>query len=186
MKNISEILSLDELMTDLQARGFPMASPIDLEKIAEIYGITIDDAPRFDSKNFLGKVDGNTIWVNPKDANEYMPLRRHVIAHELAHIVLHKPVSGSPMYFQDSYDDIRSGGTSVAENEANAFAAALLIPENSLVTLIQEEAPKRKETGTQSAIFKMIALEFDVPVSLAIRRVVDLAKARQEREILKS
>ena len=72
MKNISEILTIDELRLDLHTKGFDLnASPVDVEAIAAIYGIEIDDAPRIECSDKLGSVDGLKIWVNPIDANEY-------------------------------------------------------------------------------------------------------------------
>jgi hypothetical protein len=78
------------------------------------------------------------IWVNAKDAREWPPRRRFTIAHELGHWVLHRDLGEVMCRAIDSPGESRTGGQLVdsegrailarPEAEANAFAAALLLP----------------------------------------------------------
>lgn len=73
------------------------------------------------------------IWVNADEAVQWPPRRRFTIAHELGHHVLHR--AGQQALFcrkgvVDSDDKPATNRPSipVTEQEANAFAAALLMP----------------------------------------------------------
>ena len=177
MKSILEIKSFSEFSEDITSRNFDLNStPVDVESIATIYGLTIDDRPRFDLADKMGEVNGQTIWVNPKDANEYTALRRHIIAHELGHIVLHKPQEGQCLYFQDSYESIRGPRFEMdpKEESCNEFAAELLIPLDRLMNLLREFT--RTKDAHPTSLFRKISEMFDVPISLAERRLISLSK----------
>lgn len=73
------------------------------------------------------------IWVNGAEAREWPPRRRFTIGHELGHWVLHR--TGQESLFcrqgtvapEDEVADTRPP-LPVTEEEANTFAAALLMP----------------------------------------------------------
>ncbi len=73
------------------------------------------------------------IWVNAAEAREWPPRRRFTIGHELGHWVMHR--TGQQALFcrrgtvapEDEVADTRPP-LPVTEEEANAFAAALLMP----------------------------------------------------------
>jgi Zn-dependent peptidase ImmA (M78 family) len=69
------------------------------------------------------------IWVNATEAREWPPRRRFTIGHELGHWVLHR--AGQTALFC-RHGVIESETTKpappVPEDEANRFAAALLMP----------------------------------------------------------
>ncbi len=88
--------------------------------------------------------DRGEIWVNAEEAREWPGRRRFTIGHELGHWVLHRPVpepqhaAGQESVFcrrgavcEDCDRDALAtahSGIPVAEQEANVFAAALLMP----------------------------------------------------------
>ncbi len=174
MKNISEIHTLAELVDDLKTSHHSIyasgLAPVNVEKIAALYGIAVEDDFRPDFNEQSGMVKGLSIWVNPKDANEYTALRRHIVAHELGHIVLHKRNDGKPQFFQDSNKSIRGDSLSSdpGEEESNEFAAELLIPSHGIELLLESLDADTKPID----LFKRIAEVFDVPMSLVRRRVV--------------
>jgi hypothetical protein len=72
------------------------------------------------------------IWVNAAEAREWPPRRRFTIGHELGHWCLHR-VEGAVWCRAQAVDpasaDSEEGaGRSPKEDEANEFAAALLMP----------------------------------------------------------
>lgn len=71
------------------------------------------------------------IWVNAQEAREWPPRRRFTIAHELGHWQLHRH-GGQGVYCRASVVDVEEpdGSPTLAEpeEEANEFAAALLMP----------------------------------------------------------
>lgn len=171
MKHINDIRTYEALAVDLKASGFDLdQAPVKVEEIAKIYGITIDDSYRVEQSNEIASVQGLNIWINPEDANEYTSLRRHIVAHELGHIILHKPENGSPLNFQDSYEALRgkNGTFDPKEEECNVFASELLIPLSPLIDLIIKESIS---LDTIDKITNRVAEVFDVPCSLVMRRL---------------
>ena len=73
------------------------------------------------------------IWVNADEAVQWPPRRRFTIAHELGHHVLHRTGQQSLFCRKAVVDPDEQPATTrppipVTEQEANAFAAALLMP----------------------------------------------------------
>lgn len=73
------------------------------------------------------------IWVNADEAVQWPPRRRFTIAHELGHHVLHRTGQQSLFCRKAVVDPEEKPATTrppipVTEQEANAFAAALLMP----------------------------------------------------------
>jgi hypothetical protein len=74
--------------------------------------------------------DRGEIWVNAHEAQEWPPRRRFTIAHELGHWQLHRH-DGGGVYCRSSAvepDEKAAAGIAEPEEEANAFAAAVLMP----------------------------------------------------------
>jgi len=65
------------------------------------------------------------IWVNAEEAREWPPRRRFTIGHELGHCVLHQDGQRSLFCRHGSVD---ADASAAIEQEANHFAAALLMP----------------------------------------------------------
>jgi hypothetical protein len=71
------------------------------------------------------------IWVNAEEAREWPPRRRFTVAHELGHCVLHEDGQRSLFCRHASVDprtDAEADAAAQIEEEANFFAAALLMP----------------------------------------------------------
>ena len=87
-------------------------------------------------------VDYGEIWVDAAEADQWDTRRRFTVGHEVGHYLIHR--DGRPQIFCRTADIIedeeppRTGPTPkpVPELEADAFAAALLMPEH----LIREQA----------------------------------------------
>lgn len=119
---------------------FSQVLPIDIERIVREYSIDIQKRPIEDgvSGMLVIKNDKAVIGVN---ANNHENRQRFTIAHELGHYLLHRDSSN---IFVDSHaifyrDDKREEGVYLQEIEANIFAAAILMPENILRSLIDKE-----------------------------------------------
>lgn len=69
------------------------------------------------------------IWVNAAEATEWPPRRRFTIGHELGHWCLHRSKQESLFCRSVTVDTEKPKAyVPVTEEEANAFAAALLMP----------------------------------------------------------
>jgi len=122
--------------------------PIPVEEIADThFGLHVRDVAPAEMRNAPGcpligpdeTLSGlllpslGEIWVNADEAAQWPPRRRFTIAHELGHHVLHRTGQQSLFCRKAVVDpDDKPANTRppipVTEQEANAFAAALLMP----------------------------------------------------------
>lgn len=124
-------------------------------KIAESLGIRL--RYRNDYDRLLGmyaNVEGiGYVFLNAKLDG---PLKRMVMAHELAHHVLHREMSAARPFHDLALFD----GVDKLEYEANSFAAALLIDEKALVDcakngLTDLEIARDLNVGLDLVLFKL-------------------------------
>lgn len=118
--------------------------PVPIEDIADSYvGLLVRDvddlstapgAPALGAGQALSGLllpDRAEIWVNAQEAEEWPPRRRFTIAHELGHWQLHRH-DDEGVYCRasalDTDDSAAAAASGLPEEEANAFAAALLMP----------------------------------------------------------
>ncbi len=102
--------------------------PIDPAKIARNLGITVNFAIfNNESNNISGfySAKENAIYVNK---NEYPRRMTFTIAHELGHALLHKAWAESNDYKALYRDQLLQPQKDPKEQEANTFAANLLVP----------------------------------------------------------
>lgn len=135
----------EEFLADVPSYVWDGASlPVPVEEIADTYaGLLvrdIEDLSRAPGAPTLGH--GQTlsglllptrgeIWVNAQEARQWPPRRRFTVAHELGHWRLHRGAdtsaafcrSGSIVSETQTREPLPPG-----EDEANAFAAAFLMP----------------------------------------------------------
>lgn len=157
-KDTQNILTRDEIkgiVEDLKLRSEIIEKyPYPVEELAKSLGYTsYYFSPSKDTENISGAVnhDKKKIYINEND-----PIRRQLFtcAHEIGHIILHKN-QGNIVDFRSSFvnpvDNI--------ENEADMFAAELLMPED----LFKE---KLKEYGS----LQIVASFFGVSLQAAMLR----------------
>jgi Zn-dependent peptidase ImmA (M78 family) len=139
--------------------------PVNVDELAEKMGINVNYQPLDDGFSaFLLIKDGNaTAFVN----DEHHPNRqRFSLAHEIGHYVLHHKVGTKNDIFLDKNLSFytRKDQTSSdqvnqrIEREANAFAAALLMPEK----LIKKYIAKHDLDVTDEFDISRIAIAFGV------------------------
>lgn len=109
--------------------------------------------------------DVNIIGVNESLSLEW---KRFIIAHEFAHSVLH--YEGQPVYL---HRDHKKGRNS-AENDADYFAAALLMPKDSFKRIHDE----LKAAGlSENALAMQLASTYKVTMPMASRRIDEVIGA---------
>lgn len=105
--------------------------PVDVERICESIGLSVVRKNVESISGFIVQNDGKVaIGVNSSN----IPARqRFTIAHELGHYLLHPPGTDDvhvDSKFQVRFrDELSSQGTDISEQEANFFAAELLMPQ---------------------------------------------------------
>jgi Zn-dependent peptidase ImmA (M78 family) len=148
---------------------------VDVEKIATTLGLEMkehDLGSNVSGVLFIDKGRG-IIGYNPNESNVR---RRFTIAHELGHYILHrfdKELFVDHKQFKAVFRDHESStGEKRQEREANAFAAALLMPKHLLMKEIEKvpldladddndgilELAKKFEVSTQAMAFRIANL----------------------------
>ena len=151
--------------TLLHSLGFSTV-PVQVEKIAAHFGITISyDLGDDISGLLICKKDVTVIGVNLKES---VVRQRFTIAHELGHYTLHR---GKAELFVDKDYIVmkRSGEKDALELEANAFAAALLMP----LELIESQLLNIPTLSTEEKI-KSLAKSFQVSTIAMTYRLSNL------------
>lgn len=122
-----EIAIEQKAMLQLKKLGIEKI-PVPIEDVAKMLNVSIGTAPNSDLSGILiRKKNSGLIGVNSDDT---YPRQRFTIAHELAHFLLEKKDT-----FVDTKKEIfYRDSVHIGENEkiANKFAAAILMPKNSL------------------------------------------------------
>lgn len=124
---------IESLTTDILRQNNAYSVPVNIEKIVAFYGIDIQPCDFGDDISGVLIDDGQkqTISYNSKN----IPTRqKFTIAHEFGHYILeHKRnglfIDNASQYLTMIYRDEKSStGEYLQEKEANAFAAAILMP----------------------------------------------------------
>ena len=122
-----------ELQTRLRNKGL-VQIPLDVEQIAEFLGLELlYEIMDKDMSGYLEFKGGR--WVIGVNALHHPSRQRFTVAHEIAHFWLH---GDSCSQFRDKTFARRTGDADPNEREADAFAAALLMPEDLLREAISD------------------------------------------------
>jgi len=165
---------IEDLTSQILAKFDSNELPVPIRKIAEQLGIKIHsyDLGENISGVLVIKNDQGTIGINPTE----QPVRqRFTIAHELGHYVLHKN-SNESIFIDKEYkvlfrDQRSSTGEDKREQEANAFAASILMPKKLLVEQIQNHFFDLTDENAVKRLAKM----FNVSVIAMTIRISNLS-----------
>ena len=150
------------------------SAPLNVEEIAKQIGLNVKPFPFEDGVSGILVID-NGIGTIGYNVNESKVRRRFTIAHELGHYILHREQS---KLFLDKNFKIYFRSDNAAENEqnqlmeqqANAFAAALLMP----AKILKDEMSKIEfDLGNEEAV-KSLAKIFNVSSTAMYYRIVNL------------
>lgn len=185
---------IEEIVEQFRAKFYNNTVPVDIEYIIEIkMKISIWPIPDFlkhTGTDALITSDWTTIYV---DRNEYMDERflnrlRFSLAHEIAHLVLHKTIYESfgitnHSDYQRLYEDIPQEKYGYLETQANKFANYLLVPRQVLKIAAKKELIKSEEN-----LKKIIKEGLEISKKLSNINGKDIEKAYKniDRETLNS
>jgi len=100
------------------------------------------------------------IWVNASEARDWPPRRRFTIGHELGHWCMHRE-DAEGIYCRNAVvsmpDPGRPGGPPAREEEANLFAAALLMP----ARLVQRQYRRERDFDKLCEAFEVSGAAMD-------------------------
>ncbi|MPZ67877.1 MAG: ImmA/IrrE family metallo-endopeptidase [Pseudonocardiaceae bacterium] len=147
--------------------------PVDVDKLSELCGIRVVRR-RFDDGDVSGMLlrETDTVPVIGVNGTHAETRQRFTVAHELGHWALHPGrlvIFDRPMRI-NRRDSVSAMATDREEVQANAFAAALLMPERAVRHSVGELPLKERTDPEQAA--QRLAGEFDVsPVAMSFRLI---------------
>lgn len=156
-------------------------APVAVEQIAKLKGAAVVPYELGDEVSGVLVVEENrgTIGYN---ITHHKNRQRFTIAHELGHFILHLDKGKSKEMFVDKdfiikwrYEKVYTQTEFKHEQEANAFAAALLMPRNFL---LDEMSKTKYEDLAETKLIEELAKVFEVSVPAMSYRFADLNKFR--------
>ncbi|HYF66633.1 MAG TPA: ImmA/IrrE family metallo-endopeptidase [Ohtaekwangia sp.] len=177
--NPSVYRKIEKQVSDLLKDEGIQSLPIPVEKIARTKGVEVMP---YDLGN---EVSGVLVITDKKGTIGFNPTQskvrqRFTIAHELGHYLLHSESNKELFVDKDFIVKFRSKKNYSPteqrhESEANAFAAALLMPK----TFVLAEIAKQKfQSLSESELIEELAKVFDVSVPAMTYRLSDLSIGR--------
>jgi IrrE N-terminal-like domain len=137
--------------------------PVPVEDIVDsVYGLLVRDvddmrtapgAPALAEGQALSGLlfpSRGEIWVNAEEARQWPPRRRFTIGHELGHWVMHRTGQQALFCRRTSVDEQTVPPARDIEEEASAFAAALLMPQ---WLFVREHARCRGDVAELGRVF---------------------------------
>ncbi|MCF8276992.1 MAG: ImmA/IrrE family metallo-endopeptidase [Flavobacteriales bacterium] len=142
--------------------------PIPIIKIATRLGLTVSPYDLVEGVSGVLVLENGkgTIGYNPRESSVR---QRFTVAHELGHYLLH--ANGNEVFVDHKYkvmfrDEKSSTGEDKREQEANAFAACILMPKD----LVEKEISKNEFDLADNDSLKKLAKKFDVSsIAMSIR-----------------
>ncbi|MDX2004547.1 MAG: ImmA/IrrE family metallo-endopeptidase [Meiothermus sp.] len=143
--------------------------PVDVYALAQTLGVSVVEESLDDpvSGFLIVKKDKGIVAVNK---NHHTNRRRFSVAHELGHFVLHRQEEKlfvTNVYYRNGASD---KGVDPKEIQANAFAAALLMPEDTLRQLVGDTAIDLSDEER----VKSLAAKFEVSLQAMLVRLSSL------------
>ena len=145
-------------------------TPVPVEKVAAHLGIKVElaDLGEECSAVLVRKGDRAVIGVNE---DHHPNRRRFSIAHEIGHFVLHEGDTYVDKGYRVNFRDLESGsGSKWEEMEANAFAAALLMPAKR----VRDAFKQQPFELTSDDCLEMLAKMFKVSTQAMAYRLMNL------------
>lgn len=163
-------MSVERIAEQILEKAGVNTAPVPVEQVASRLDIKIQRADLGEDCSGVLVRNGNRaiIGVNKR---HHSNRQRFSIAHEIAHFVLHRGDTYVDTRYRVHFRDLESGsGTKREEMEANAFAAALLMPAAWVKDAFEEQTFDLAEDD----VLKMLAEKFEVSTQAMTYRLMKL------------
>ena len=163
-------MSMERRAEQLLVKAGVDTTPVPVEQVAAHLGIKIElaDLGEDCSAVLVRNRDRAVIGVNE---DHHPNRRRFSIAHEIAHFVLHEGDTYIDKGYRVHFRDLESGsGTKLEEMEANAFAAALLMP----AKWVRDAFRQQPFDLTEDDSLELLAKKFEVSTQAMTYRLMNL------------
>ena len=167
-----DIKAIDHKANQILATLSNLVLPVKVEELVRAQGLTIMPYPLEDDVSGILVIENGKAVIG-YNRSESRVRRRFTIAHEFGHYTLHKDISTlfvDKMFRASKEHPAYNSQTVKYEQEANVFAAALLMPE-SLVR--KEAATVSVDLGSEIGM-KQLAKKFDVSSAAMYFRLFNL------------
>jgi Zn-dependent peptidase ImmA (M78 family) len=140
-------------------------APIDVKRIALLQNAAVHEEVADDKfAGYLLRDSPSGVAIIGVNAFHSETRRRFTIAHEIGHLLLHAPLEGEPVHFDEIFmrrDALSAQGTEPREKEANLFAAELLMPAH----LIARDLPAlTRSAASEERVIDELAEHYAVSV----------------------
>lgn len=153
---------------------------IDLFKECERYGYKLLRYPLGEDADlgFTMEKDDDTIIFT----NTSIRLAREIftLAHEIGHVIMH--MNGTRPFIDDAIT-LSNRSTDEKEQEANYFAACLLMPDDEVGKFLDLEIEEFENKGLTAMDIARIMSEFNVSFEMALNRLENLGKISSSERI---
>ena len=163
-------MEMDKRAKQLLAKAKVHTAPVPVEQVADCLGIKIESTDLGEDCSGVLVRNHNRAVIGVNWA-QHSNRRRFSIAHEIGHFVLHEDDTYIDKGYRVNFRDLEAGsGTKKEEVEANAFAAALLMPDEWVRDAFKQQPfdlteddgletlAKKFEVSTQAMTYRLIKL----------------------------
>lgn len=164
---------IERIVNNIIEKNNISEAPVNIEKICQYYDIEVEPIDAEDNLSGFFLVNDKKIKMIGYNKNHSENRKRFTIAHEFGHFQLH--LQSDQKFFIDNNskffrNEKSSSGELKQEREANAFAAALLMP----VPLLERELEKINDTEDIDSIVFKLSFRFLVSEESMRYRLINL------------
>ena len=164
---------IERIVNNIIEKNNISEAPVNIEKICQYYDIEVEPIDAEDNLSGFFLVNDKKIKMIGYNKNHSDNRKRFTIAHEFGHFQLH--LQSDQKFFIDNNskffrNEKSSSGELKQEREANAFAAALLMP----VPLLERELEKINDNEDIDSIVIFLSSRFLVSEESMRYRLINL------------
>jgi len=164
---------IERIVNNIIEKNNISETPVNIEKICQYYDIEIEPIDAEDNLSGFFLVNDKKIKMIGYNKNHSENRKRFTIAHEFGHFQLH--LQSDQKFFIDNNskffrNEKSSSGELKQEREANAFAAALLMP----LPLLESELEKISDTENIDSVITKLSSTFLVSEESMRYRLINL------------
>ena len=164
---------IERIVNNIIEKNNISETPVNIEKICQYYDIEVEPIDAEDNLSGFFLVNDKKIKMIGYNKNHSDNRKRFTIAHEFGHFQLH--LQSDQKFFIDNNskffrNEKSSSGELKQEREANAFAAALLMP----VPLLERELEKINDNEDIDSIVTFLSSRFLVSEESMRYRLINL------------
>ncbi len=172
----SRVKQITDIAFQLVSDANILKAPININLIVKSSGITLEETDLGEDMSGLLLIHDNSAVI-AYSSRQGSQRKRFTIAHELGHYMLHRELNADTVFLDKDFivkyrsNKLYSEVEIRQEQEANAFAAALLMPKEFIFDELNKESLKSLH---ESELIERLASIFEVSVPAMTFRLTNL------------